>query len=82
MRGEPEGVSVKRLGERPILQKIIVVNAGVILLGAIVGDLGDRTFADAPPWVLAAGFFVTGLRHHGCRQLPRAAHAPSARCSS
>ena len=34
------GVTMRRIGERPILQKIMAVNAAVILIGAIVGTCG------------------------------------------
>jgi two-component system sensor histidine kinase UhpB len=53
-------VTVRGIGERPVLQKIIAVNAAVLLIGAVVGVWMTRTFADAPVWLLALGFFFTG----------------------
>ena len=49
-----------RLGERPTLQRVALVDILVILVGAVVGTLLARRLSGGNPWPLIAIFFVVG----------------------
>jgi two-component system sensor histidine kinase UhpB len=56
-----EGIALRRLNEHSILQKILVVNAAIILIGAVVGTLVTQRLNDQPWWVIALAFFAAGV---------------------
>jgi two-component system sensor histidine kinase UhpB len=49
-----------RLGERPTLRRVAVVDILVILVGAVGGTLLARRLSGGNPWPLIATFFVVG----------------------
>ena len=50
-----------RLGERPIIEKILIANAVIILVGAVFGTYFARRFAEQSGIALTAIFFVCGV---------------------
>jgi len=50
-----------RLGERPIIEKILIANAVIILIGAVFGTYFTRRFADQSGIALTAIFFICGV---------------------
>jgi two-component system sensor histidine kinase UhpB len=50
-----------RLGERPILEKILIANAVIILIGAVFGTYFTRRFAGQSGLALTAIFFTCGV---------------------
>jgi two-component system, NarL family, sensor histidine kinase UhpB len=52
---------MRRFGERSILEKILAVNAAIILIGAVAGTLVTQRLSDQPWWVVALAFFAGGV---------------------
>ena len=52
---------MRRFGERSVLQKIVAVNATIVLIGAVVGTLVAQRFNEQPWWVVALVFFGIGV---------------------
>lgn len=55
------GPTLQMLSARPIVQKIVLANGAIILLGALAGTYVTRRFEDAPSWLLVLTFFVCGV---------------------
>ena len=53
-------LSALRLGERPTLQRVVLVDVVVVLVGAVVGTLLARRVSGASPWLLIVLFFAVG----------------------
>ena len=53
-------LSALRLGERPTLQRVVLVDVLVVLVGAVAGTLLARRLSGASPWLLIAVFFIVG----------------------
>jgi len=51
---------VRRLRKQPTLLRLIAVNAGIVLAGAIGGTVLTRRFDDWPAWALVLLFFCLG----------------------
>ena len=52
---------MKAANVRPVLQRVLAVNAAVVLLGAIVGAWMTQRYHDQSLWWLALGFAVAGV---------------------
>jgi two-component system, NarL family, sensor histidine kinase UhpB len=68
MAGGPVSASARvhrglraRLGERPIIEKILVANSAIILIGAVFGTYITRRYAGQSGLALTAIFFVCGV---------------------
>jgi hypothetical protein len=46
--------------QRSTLTRVVSVNAGVILIGAVGGTLVTRAFPDTPVGLLITGYFICG----------------------
>lgn len=53
--------AMRPLKERSILQKILAVNAAIILFGAVAGTLVTQRLSEQPWWVVALAFFAGGV---------------------
>ena len=53
-------LSALRLGERPTLQRVVLVDVVVVFVGAVVGTLLARRVSGASPWLLIVLFFAVG----------------------
>jgi len=53
-------LSALRLGERPTLQRVVLVDVLVVFVGAVAGTLLARRLSGASPWLLIALFFTVG----------------------
>ena len=54
------GRAVRRLREQPTLWRLVAVNAGIVLAGAVGGTALTRRFDDWPAWGLVVLFFCLG----------------------
>jgi two-component system, NarL family, sensor histidine kinase UhpB len=53
-------LSVFRLGERPTLQRVVLVDVVVVFVGAVAGTFLARHLSGASPWLLIGLFFTVG----------------------
>jgi len=53
-------LSALRLGERPTLQRVVLVDVVVVFVGAVVGTLLARRVSGESPWLLIVLFFAVG----------------------
>jgi len=53
-------LSALRLGERPTLQRVVLVDVVVVFVGAVAGTLLARHVSGASPWLLIVIFFTVG----------------------
>jgi len=53
-------LSALRLGERSTLQRVVLVDVVVVLVGAVAGTLLSRHVSGASPWLLIVIFFTVG----------------------
>ena len=53
-------LSALKLGERPTLQRVVLVDVFLVFVGAVAGTLLVRRVSGASPWLMIALFFTVG----------------------
>jgi two-component system sensor histidine kinase UhpB len=55
------GTTLQRISRRSTVQRVVVANALIIFVGAVIGTWLTRAAADQPIWLLALIFFAAGV---------------------